>query len=164
MSDDETFEKVESGASQTVPIKIGDLKKGDYAMLKGKPCKVMEIAISKTGKHGHAKAAIVGIDIFTNNKIEDGGPTSHNIDSPNVDRKEYTLIDIASDDFCSFMEESGDLKEDLKLFPKGEDEVSCDFNSLIFFSSCDQKWSPQAPSIHQFAAFFPLLNISTQHT
>lgn len=123
MSDDETFEKVDAGASQTVPKKIGDLKKGDYAMLKGKPCKVMEISVSKTGKHGHAKAAIVGIDIFTNNKIEDGGPTSHNIDSPNVDRKEYTLIDIASDDFCSLMEEDGELKEDLKLFPQGEDET-----------------------------------------
>lgn len=41
MSDtDETFDKVESGASHTVPTQIGALKKGGYAMLKGKPCKV----------------------------------------------------------------------------------------------------------------------------
>ena len=27
--------------------------------------KIIEISVSKTGKHGHAKAAITGIDIFT---------------------------------------------------------------------------------------------------
>ena len=37
---DETFDRVESGASQTYPMQVGSLKKGGYAMLKGKPCKV----------------------------------------------------------------------------------------------------------------------------
>ena len=40
MSDDEVFEKVDSGASYTIPMQAGGLKKGDYALLKGKPCKV----------------------------------------------------------------------------------------------------------------------------
>mmetsp|Transcript_17894 Transcript_17894/g.25158 ORF Transcript_17894/g.25158 Transcript_17894/m.25158 type:complete len:159 (+) Transcript_17894:119-595(+) len=124
MSDDETFEKTESGASLTVPIKIGDLKKGDYAMLKGQPCKVMEIAISKTGKHGHAKAALVGLNIFNNNKVEDGGPTSHNIDSPNVERKEYNLVDIQDDGFMQLMDDKNDIKEDLKLPEKEDPEIT----------------------------------------
>mmetsp|Transcript_10500 Transcript_10500/g.9045 ORF Transcript_10500/g.9045 Transcript_10500/m.9045 type:complete len:160 (+) Transcript_10500:51-530(+) len=122
MSDDETFEKVDSGASQTVPKQIGNLKKGDYAILKGHPCKIMEITTAKTGKHGHAKASITGIDVFTGNKVEDGGPTSHNIDVPNVDRKEYTLVDIANDGFLSLMKEDGDMKEDLKL-PETSDDA-----------------------------------------
>jgi translation initiation factor 5A len=33
-------------------------------LLKGQPCKVIEMTTSKTGKHGHAKANITGIDIF----------------------------------------------------------------------------------------------------
>ena len=37
---DETFDQIESGASQTYPTQVGSLKKGDYVMLKGKPCKV----------------------------------------------------------------------------------------------------------------------------
>lgn len=80
----------------------------------------MEISTSKTGKHGHAKAVIVGVDIFTDKKYEDGGPTSHNIDVPIVTRTEYTLIDIANDGFVSLMTEGGDTKEDLKL-PTDED-------------------------------------------
>ena len=37
---DETFDKVESGASLTYPMQVGSLKKGGYAMINGRPCKV----------------------------------------------------------------------------------------------------------------------------
>ena len=38
---DEPFDKTESGASQTYPMQVGSLRKGGYAMLDGKPCKVI---------------------------------------------------------------------------------------------------------------------------
>ena len=38
---------------------------------------ITEITTSKTGKHGHAKANITGLDIFTGNKYQDMSPTSH---------------------------------------------------------------------------------------
>lgn len=40
MSDDETFEKNDAGASDTIPTPCSDIKKGGYVMLKGYPCKV----------------------------------------------------------------------------------------------------------------------------
>ena len=79
----------------------------------------MDYSTSKAGKHGHAKATIVGIDIFTGKKYEDSSPTSHNMDAPNVDRVEYQLLDIGADGFCSLMDEDGNTKEDLKI-PEGE--------------------------------------------
>ena len=115
MSDDETFEKADSGASLTFPMQAGNLKKGGYAILKGFPCKISEINISKAGKHGHAKAALVGNDIFTDKKYEDQCPTSHNMEVPNVSRKEYMLIDINEENFCTIMDEKNDTREDLKL-------------------------------------------------
>ncbi len=69
-SDDETFETSDSGSSLTYPVSAGDLKKGDILCIKGFPCRITDIAISKTGKHGHAKAAITAIDIFTGRKME----------------------------------------------------------------------------------------------
>ena len=44
------------------------VKKGGFVCIKGHPCKVIEITTSKTGKHGHAKANITAVDIFTNKK------------------------------------------------------------------------------------------------
>jgi len=122
MSEDQhEFESADAGSSLTFPMQAGALRKGGHAMLKGKPCKVIDIAVSKTGKHGHAKCAITGIDIFTNKKVEDMCPSSHNMEIPNVARVEYTLLDIDEDSGnVSCLLENGDTKEDLNL-PKTSD-------------------------------------------
>merc|ERR1712232_77047 len=85
-------------------------------MIKGHPCKVSEVTTSKTGKHGHAKAHIVALDIFTGKKYEDLCPTSHNIDVPFVKRVEFQLLtaDEQSGE-VSLLQESGDTKDDLNL-------------------------------------------------
>merc|ERR1719189_415984 len=83
-------------------------------MIKGRPCKIVEMSTSKTGKHGHAKVHLVALDIFTGKKMEDICPSTHNMNVPNVTRQDYQFISIDSD-FVSMMGENGDLKEDLKL-------------------------------------------------
>ena len=52
---EETFEAATSGASQTYPQQCSALRKNGYVVLKQKPCKIVEMSTSKTGKHGHAK-------------------------------------------------------------------------------------------------------------
>merc|ERR1719386_268897 len=90
-------------------------------MLKGHPCKVVDYSTSKTGKHGHAKAHIVGVDIFTGKKCEDLCPASHNMSEPIVTKKEYTVMDL-SDGALSLLTAYGDPKDDLNL-PSGNDEL-----------------------------------------
>ena len=55
MADYDDFDEVKSGASETYPKQCSALRKGEYVILKGKPCKIVEMSTSKTGKHGHAK-------------------------------------------------------------------------------------------------------------
>merc|ERR1719487_1200148 len=104
-----------AGASKTVPIRAGEVRKGGYVMLKGKPCKVVEVSVSKTGKHGHAKANIVGLDVFTNKKYTEISPTSHNMVAPTMFRNEWQLTDISPDGEITLMNEVGTMKEDLNL-------------------------------------------------
>jgi len=115
MSDDETFEAYEANGSLTVPVQAGALKKGDFVCIKGFPCKVIEITTSKTGKHGHAKANITALDVFTGKKYEEVAPTSHNLPQPVVTRTEYQLIDIAPDGQLSLMDEANNTRDDLRL-------------------------------------------------
>merc|ERR1711976_997869 len=115
----------DSGAALTYPSEAGQVRKGQFLCIKGFPCKVAEVTTSKTGKHGHAKASITGIDIFTGKKYEDSVPTSHNVDCPNVTKTEYTVISI-DDGYVTLMDDAGEMREDLKL-PELEDlQEVCD--------------------------------------
>ncbi len=114
----ETFEQAGSGASDTYPVQCSALRKNGFVVLKGRPCKIVDMSTSKTGKHGHAKVNLVGIDIFTGNKYEDMSPSTHKMDVPNVARNEFALVDIEGG-FLSVMTGTGEIKSDVKL-PEGE--------------------------------------------
>jgi len=112
-----TFESASAGASLTFPMQCSALRKNGHVVIKGRPCKIVDMSTSKTGKHGHAKVHLVGIDIFTTKKLEELCPSTHNMDVPNVIRQEYQLIDI-DDGFLNLMTSEGDTKDDVKL-PEG---------------------------------------------
>lgn len=110
----ETFEGGQETAEKTYPIRAGEVKKGMTVMLKGFPCKVIEVTTSKTGKHGHAKANITGLDIFTGKKYQDISPTSHNMVAPFVANVAYTITD-SQDGYAVLLDDQGELREDLKV-------------------------------------------------
>jgi translation initiation factor 5A len=126
----EEFQSAESGASLSYPMQCSALRKGGFVVIKGRPCKIVDMSTSKTGKHGHAKVNLVAIDIFTNKKYEDLSPSTHNMEVPNVSRKEFSLLDIDEEDgFLSLMTPAGETKEDVKM-PEGElgQKMKADFD------------------------------------
>ena len=85
-----------------------------YMMIKGFPCKVLNISVSKTGKHGHAKCNFTAVDIFTGKKLEDMIPSTHGTSVPIVNKSEWEIIDIEGDEL-TLMDEGGNQKTDLNL-------------------------------------------------
>ena len=120
---EETFENADAGASEVIPMEAGQIRKGGYIVIKNRPCKVVSVSTSKTGKHGHAKCNFVATDIFTGKKLEDIVPSTHGTTVPNVFRSEYTLLDITDEDYLSLMDEGGETREDLKMPERPEELV-----------------------------------------
>ncbi|OWF39825.1 eukaryotic translation initiation factor 5A-1-like isoform X2 [Mizuhopecten yessoensis] len=118
IDNDSDFQTTESGASQSYPQQCSALRKNGHVIMKGHPCKIVEMSTSKTGKHGHAKVHMVGIDIFTGKKYEDICPSTHNMNVPHVKRNDYQLVDI-NDGYASLMEDSGETRDDLTV-PKND--------------------------------------------
>jgi translation initiation factor 5A len=100
-------------------------------MIKGKPCKVLQISVSKTGKHGHAKCNFTATDIFTGKKLEDMTPASHGTTVPIVNKSDWEIIDIEEDGSLTLMDEGGNQKVDVNLptIPDGYgDEIRAAWN------------------------------------
>jgi translation initiation factor 5A len=113
--EEETFEVANAGAALVYPVEAGQIRKGGHIVIKGHPCKVVDTATSKTGKHGHAKVTFVAIDIFTGKKYEDMSPSTHSVEVPVVKRLEATLISLEADRTTSLMLDDGTTREDLDL-------------------------------------------------
>ncbi|XP_029647441.1 eukaryotic translation initiation factor 5A-1 [Octopus sinensis] len=115
MASEENFDTGDAGASQTYPQQCSSLRKNGYVLLKQRPCKIVDMSTSKTGKHGHAKVHLVGLDLFNGKKYEDICPSTHNMEVPNVKRKDYLLIDIDANNYLTLLEDDGAIKDDLNL-------------------------------------------------
>jgi len=104
----------ESNVAYTEPIEVNLIRKGMVILLKGNPCKIIDISISKTGKHGHAKAHLVGIDIFTKKKYEDLSPTSHPMQRVLVKNKKYQFCGF-DEGFLILMDDNAEMREDIRV-------------------------------------------------
>jgi len=82
------------------PTELGSLKIGSYILLPvsdqptGDPCRITEFDTSKPGKHGSAKARIVGVGIFDGQKRPHVGPVSQQIHVPLIDKRAGQIISI----------------------------------------------------------------------
>uniref|UniRef100_A0A8C6EBX6 Eukaryotic translation initiation factor 5A n=1 Tax=Microcebus murinus TaxID=30608 RepID=A0A8C6EBX6_MICMU len=107
MADDLDFETGDAGASATFPMQCSALRKNGFVVLKGRPCKIVEMSTSKTGKHGHAK--------------EGNGRRGYLVlvvcCHPHLSIRTF-LIGI-QDGYLSLLQDSGEVREDLRL-PEGD--------------------------------------------
>lgn len=76
---------------------IGSLKKDDYIQIKGHPCKIIEYHSVKGGKHGHSKAIIIAVDIFTDKKFRYQSNSSDLVFVPSVKKAKWQVLSVESD-------------------------------------------------------------------
>lgn len=123
--DYEHFESADAGAADTFPCVAGDLKKGDFVCIRGRPCKIADMDVFKNGKHGSAKCSIVGEDIFVaGKKYELVCPAAYPMPCPTVTKSELQLIDISAEGELSLLDEDFEQRQDLDLPLKDNESVA----------------------------------------
>lgn len=75
-------------------IKVGQFVTHEKS---NRPCKVITVKTSKTGKHGHAKCTFIVKDIFTGKKYAILAPGEKSLSVPSISRKEWEIVCIKDD-------------------------------------------------------------------
>jgi translation initiation factor 5A len=78
---------VQFGDVMSKPVDVGSLRVGGYMIIEGEPCRIVDIAKSKPGKHGSAKARIVAIGVFDNQKRQFVKPVDLGAEVPIIDKR-----------------------------------------------------------------------------
>jgi translation initiation factor 5A len=119
--DTTTFVTNEPTCSLTTTGMPHTMKLGDYIVLQNKPCKIVHIAVCKTGKHGTAKYHFTGLDIFTQKKYEELFMCHQTILIPTVTRIPMRVLFIEDDGHVHLQNDKTlTVREDLSL-PDDED-------------------------------------------
>ena len=111
----EEFFTGSSGAAKSVPQQASSLRKNGFVLMEKNPCKIVEMSVFKTGKHGRGKVHLVGIDIFDGKKHEEVCPSTHNMQVPNILRKEFMVISIDPDGYIELLDtDTSDTRSDIR--------------------------------------------------
>jgi translation initiation factor 5A len=73
---------------------VRQLKEGGYVIIDNEPCEIVNLSISKPGKHGAAKARIDAVGIFDGQKRSIVQPVTAKTYIPIVERKRAQVISV----------------------------------------------------------------------
>lgn len=76
------------------PVDVGTLKVGSFLIVDGEPCRIVDLAKSKPGKHGSAKARIVAIGVFDDAKRSLVKPVAAQAEVPIIDKRTGQVLSI----------------------------------------------------------------------
>jgi len=77
------------------PVSIKSLKPGHFITIDDEPCRVVNVTISKPGKHGSTKARIEAMGLFDERKHELLAPASDEIEQPIIEKKKAQVISVS---------------------------------------------------------------------
>jgi len=79
------------------PVDVGSLRIGQYIVIDGEPSRIVEYEKSKPGKHGAAKARIIAIGVFTDQKRSIISPVDAKIEVPLIEKRSGQVISKMGD-------------------------------------------------------------------
>ena len=76
------------------PVDLGAIKTGSYVMVDNEPCRIVDYAKSKPGKHGAAKARIVAIGVFDGVKRTFVKPVDSKVEVPLIEKRSGQVLSL----------------------------------------------------------------------
>lgn len=102
---------------------VGSLQKGNYVIVDGAACRVVDTQTSRPGKHGHAKVRLTAVGLVDEKKRVVVMPGHDNIEVPIVEKKNAQVLSVQGDT-ANVMDAETYETFDLKIPDELKDSVS----------------------------------------
>lgn len=110
---------------------VGSLQKGSYVVLEGAACKVVDVQVSKPGKHGHSKVRLSAMGLIDDKKRIVVMPGHDNVEVPIIEKKSAQVLSIQGDT-ANVMESETYETFDLKIPEELRGQVTESSNVLYW--------------------------------
>ena len=106
----------------TKAVSANNVQKGSFVILEGAACRVVDVEISKPGKHGHSKVRISAIGLVDEKKRIVVMPGHDNIDVPIIEKRTAQVLSVHGD-AANVMDSETYETFDLKITEDFKDQV-----------------------------------------
>ena len=78
-------------------VTANNVQKGSFVILEGAACRVVDVEISKPGKHGHSKVRISAVGLVDDKKRVVVMPGHDNIEVPIIEKRTAQILSVHGD-------------------------------------------------------------------
>lgn len=128
----------------TKPVSVGGLQKGNYVVIDGVACRVVDKQTSRPGKHGHAKVRMTAVGLLDDKKRVIVMPGHDSIDTPIVEKRNAQVLSVQGDN-AQVMDSETYETLDLKIPDDLKDTVT-DGCTVVYWVILDDKVMKQVKS------------------
>lgn len=81
----------------TKMITANNVQKGNFIILEGAACRVVDVEISKPGKHGHSKVRVSAVGLVDDKKRIVVMPGHDNVEVPIIEKRTAQVLSVQGD-------------------------------------------------------------------
>ncbi|MBS3105848.1 translation initiation factor IF-5A [Candidatus Woesearchaeota archaeon] len=121
----------------TKSITANNVQKGTSIILEGAACRVVDVEISKPGKHGHSKVRISAVGLMDEKKRIVVMPGHDNIEVPIIEKRNAQVLSLHGDS-ANVMDSETYETFDLKIPEEFKSQV-VEGSSVLYWTILDNK-------------------------
>ena len=118
-------------------IAANNVQKGSFIILEGAACKVVDVEISKPGKHGHSKVRVSAVGLVDGKKRIVVMPGHDNVEVPLIEKKTAQVLSVHGD-MANVMDSETYETFDLKVPEDFKGQVS-EGSSVLYWTILNEK-------------------------
>ncbi|MBI3035608.1 translation initiation factor IF-5A [Candidatus Woesearchaeota archaeon] len=113
------------------------MQKGSFIIMEGAACKVVDVEISKPGKHGHSKVRISAVGLTDDKKRIAVMPGHDNVEVPIIEKRSAQVLSVQNE-VANVMDSETYETFDLKIPEELKGQVA-EGSSVLYWTILDEK-------------------------